>query len=85
VTLNRRETLKISAGALLAPALMPSLAKGQSARTKIVLLGTTGGPVLQVMRAQPSNAVVVGGACMSLIAVMALPDRSCKPVLGSAH
>ena len=62
MTLNRRETLKISAGALLAPALVPSLAAGQSARTKIVLLGTSGGPPLQVMRAAPSNAIVAGGA-----------------------
>lgn len=62
MTLDRRETLKVSLGALLAPALVPSLAAGQSARTKIVLLGTTGGPPLQVMRAAPSNAVVAGGA-----------------------
>lgn len=62
MTLNRRETLKISAGALLAPALVPRLAAGQSARTKIVLLGTSGGPPLQVMRGAPSNAIVAGGA-----------------------
>ena len=60
--LNRRETLKISAGALLAPALGPGLAAGQPARMRIVLLGTTGGPPLQVMRAAPSNAIVVGGS-----------------------
>ncbi|MCK1537597.1 MULTISPECIES: MBL fold metallo-hydrolase [unclassified Bradyrhizobium] len=62
MTLNRRETLKISAGALLAPVLAPSLAAGQSARTKLVLLGTTGGPPLQVGRAAPSNAIVAGGS-----------------------
>jgi ribonuclease BN (tRNA processing enzyme) len=62
VTLNRRQTLKISAGALLTPTLLPGLAAGQSARTKIVLLGTTGGPPVQVKRAAPSNAVVAGGA-----------------------
>ena len=60
--LNRRETLKISAGALLAPALRPGLAAGQSARTRIMLLGTTGGPPLLAMRAAPSNAIVAGGA-----------------------
>ena len=60
--LNRRDTLKISAGAFLAPAFVPSLAAAQSARTKIVLLGTTGGPPLQVGRAAPSNAIVAGGA-----------------------
>jgi len=60
--LNRRETLKISAGALLASALEPGLAAGQPARTRIVLLGTTGGPPLQATRAAPSNAVVAGGS-----------------------
>ncbi|MBR0950410.1 MBL fold metallo-hydrolase [Bradyrhizobium canariense] len=62
MTLNRRETLKISATALLVAALAPSLAAGQSARTKLVLLGTTGGPPLQVGRAAPSNAIVAGGS-----------------------
>jgi ribonuclease BN (tRNA processing enzyme) len=62
VVLNRRDALKISAGAILAPALVPTLAAAQSARTKIVLLGTTGGPPLQVGRAAPSNAVVAGDA-----------------------
>jgi hypothetical protein len=42
--LNRRETLKISAGALLTSALGPGLAAGQAARTRILLLGTAGGP-----------------------------------------
>lgn len=83
--LNRRETLKISAGALLAPALAPSLAAGQSARTKLVLLGTTGGPPLQVGRAAPSNAIVTGGSFTLLIVATALPDRSCKLVLGSTR
>jgi ribonuclease BN (tRNA processing enzyme) len=62
MALTRREALTLSAGAILAPALTPSLAAGQSPRTKIVLLGTTGGPPLQVARAAPSNAIVVGGA-----------------------
>jgi ribonuclease BN (tRNA processing enzyme) len=62
MALTRREALALSAGAILAPALTPSLAAGQSPRTKIVLLGTTGGPPLQVARAAPSNAIVVGGA-----------------------
>jgi ribonuclease BN (tRNA processing enzyme) len=62
MTLNRRETLKFSAGALLAPALGPGLAVAQSARTRIVLLGTAGGPTLRVMRAAPSNAILAGGA-----------------------
>lgn len=60
--MNRRETIKISAGAILAAAVVPSIAAGQSSRTKVVLLGTTGGPPLQVGRAAPSNAIVVGGA-----------------------
>jgi ribonuclease BN (tRNA processing enzyme) len=60
--LNRREALKVSAGVFLSPALAPTLAKGQFARTKLVLLGTTGGPPLQVERAAPSNAIVAGGA-----------------------
>ena len=60
--LNRRETLKIAAGGLLAPAFVPNLAAGQSARTRIVLLGTTGGPPLTAMRAAPSNAIVAGGS-----------------------
>jgi ribonuclease BN (tRNA processing enzyme) len=62
MALTRREALTLSAGAILAPALTPSLAAGQSPRTQIVLLGTTGGPPLQVARAAPSNAIVVGGA-----------------------
>jgi ribonuclease BN (tRNA processing enzyme) len=62
MALTRREALTLSAGAILAPALTPSLAAGQSPRTKIVLLGTTGGPPLQVARAAPSNAIVVGRA-----------------------
>jgi ribonuclease BN (tRNA processing enzyme) len=61
MALTRREALTLSAGAILAPALTPSLAAGQSPRTKIVLLGTTGGPPLQVARAAPSNAIIVGG------------------------
>src|ERR1700754_3922578 len=60
--LNRRDALKISAGAMFASAVVPILAATQSARTKIVLLGTTGGPPLQVGRAAPSNAIVAGGA-----------------------
>jgi ribonuclease BN (tRNA processing enzyme) len=60
--LNRRDALKISAGAVFAPALVPSSAEGQSARTKTVLLGTTGGPPLQVGRAAPSNAIVANDA-----------------------
>jgi hypothetical protein len=39
---NRPETIRISAGAIMAPALVPDIAVGQSTRTKIVLLGTTG-------------------------------------------
>lgn len=61
--LNRRETLKIiSAGALLAPALGRGPAAAQPAHTRIVLLGTAGGPPLTVMRAAPSNAIIVGGS-----------------------
>jgi ribonuclease BN (tRNA processing enzyme) len=60
--LNRRDALKLSTGAFFAPALVPSLAAAQSARTKIVLLGTTGGPPLQIGRAAPSNAIVAGDA-----------------------
>jgi len=60
--LSRRETLKITAGAILAPALAPSPVAAQSSPTKIVLLGTSGGPPLQVARAAPSNAIVAGGA-----------------------
>ena len=59
---NRREALKIAVGAFLAPPLIPNHAAGQSAHMRIVLLGTSGGPPLQVARAAPSNAVVVGGA-----------------------
>ncbi len=62
MTLTRRTTLQISAGALLAPVVVTSHAAAQSPRTKIVLLGTTGGPPLQVARAAPSNAVIAGGA-----------------------
>ena len=59
--LNRRDALKISLG-IFAPALVPSLGSAQSGRTKIVLLGTTGGPPLQIGRAAPSNAIVAGDA-----------------------
>ncbi|MHC2332969.1 MBL fold metallo-hydrolase [Bradyrhizobium sp. USDA 4454] len=62
MALTRRETLRLSAGALLAPTVLPSRAAGQSPRTKVVLLGTSGGPPLQVARAAPSNAIVAGGA-----------------------
>jgi ribonuclease BN (tRNA processing enzyme) len=60
--LNRRETLKISAGALLTSALGPGLAAGQAARTRILLLGTGGGPLQNIMRAAPSNAIIAGGS-----------------------
>jgi ribonuclease BN (tRNA processing enzyme) len=59
--LNRRDALKVSLG-IFAPALVPSLGAAQSGRTKIVLLGTTGGPPLQIGRAAPSNAIVAGDA-----------------------
>src|ERR1700746_255278 len=59
---NRRETLKISAGALLTSALGPGLGAGQAARTRILLLGTAGGPPPNIMRAAPSNVVIAGGS-----------------------
>lgn len=62
MSLSRRETLKIPAGVILTSALAQRPVAAQSSRTKIVLLGTTGGPPLQVARAAPSNAIVAGEA-----------------------
>jgi hypothetical protein len=75
MSLSRRETLKIPAGVILTSALAQRPVAAQSSRTKIVLLGTTGGPPLQVARAAPSNAIVAGEAFTSSTAGMASLDK----------
>ena len=60
--MNRRDALGVSVGALLASTLGRSLAAEQSNNTRIVLLGTAGGPSPKVSRAAPSSMIVAGGS-----------------------
>jgi len=82
---NRRETLKISAGALLAPALGPGLAAAQPAHNENRVVGNDWGATLAGYASGAFERHRSGGSLMSLIVVMASPGRSCKPVLGSVH
>jgi len=58
---SRRRALAAGLAALGAAAL-PGFAAAAPARTRIVLLGTAGGPTPKALRAAPASAVVVGDA-----------------------
>jgi len=59
---SRRRALAAGLAALGAAALPGFAAAAPAARTRIVLLGTAGGPTPKALRAAPASAVVVGDA-----------------------
>lgn len=66
--------------AVLASVIPPLVGAGDtdgSLATKIVILGTQGGPVPGVKRAQPASAVVVGGRTTWSMRATELFDSSC--------
>jgi len=60
--MNRRDVLGATIATVLAPTVVRSLAARESSRTRVVLLGTAGGPSPKVARAAPSSMVVAGGS-----------------------
>jgi hypothetical protein len=55
-----RRRLLLGAAATCAAALRPWRLAGQRAKTRLVLLGTAGGPRPKKLRSAPAQAVVVG-------------------------
>jgi ribonuclease BN (tRNA processing enzyme) len=60
--MNRSSILSISAMALLGFAFVPSNAFSQQPGTRLITLGTGGGPLPIVSRAESSNLLIVNGA-----------------------
>ncbi|WP_046657820.1 MBL fold metallo-hydrolase [Lysobacter capsici] len=67
-TRRRLLAAALAAGAALGARALPALAaagtaaSGPAARSRLILLGTAGGPTPKALRAAPANAVVVGDA-----------------------
>ena len=60
--MQRREFVAASAGLLIGPSWLARLARQQPSRTRLILLGTGGGPRPRVNRAASSQVIIVNGA-----------------------
>src|SRR5215208_49280 len=95
--LHRRKFLKVSIFGTLASQIKIPLVHGQSeakARTRIVFLGTKGGPRVEVGRSNPANLIEINGTRIVLdcgmgvshqLAAAKVPLISVKYILISHH
>lgn len=95
--LHRREFLKASILGSVASAIQMPVAQAQSdpkARTRIVFLGTKGGPRVEMGRSNPANLIEINGSCVILdcgmgvthqLAAAKVPLTSVKHILISHH
>ncbi len=95
--LHRRELLKVSIFGTFASMMKMPLAEAQSeakARTRVVFLGTKGGPRVEVGRSNPANLIEINGTRIVLdcgmgvshqLAAAKVPLTSVKYILISHH